>query len=53
MIDNEQILVDAVCGSQKPNAAQIAIDIILDYLMQKESLPEQAADLQPELFETA
>ena len=53
MTQNEQELVDAVLLAAKPDSIQIAKNIIMDYLMQKESSPKQAVDLQPELCEIA
>lgn len=49
MTNNEQELIYIIRNSKDPDRAlQIATEIILDYLMQRESSQSQSADLQPE-----
>ena len=51
MVHNEIDVINKIRGSKDPERAmQIATEIILDYLAQKESSQSQSADLLPEPY---
>ena len=51
MVHSEIDVINKIRGSKDPERAmQIAAEIILDYLMQKESFQSQSADQPPEPY---